>query len=90
MVLDVDELSSELAEIDENLIRNPLTKLEESEQMKRRKEIYEILHPESKVHNNQYSAKRNYCVQHFYFIPLFFLFYSPPFVNYILLRTKLL
>lgn len=63
MVLDVDELSSELAEIDENLIRNPLTSLENAEQLKRRKEIYEILHPESKLHNNQYSAKRNNCVK---------------------------
>lgn len=48
IVLDVDELISELAEIDENFVRNPLTDLERAEQFKRRKEIYEILHPESK------------------------------------------
>ncbi len=48
IVLDANELNAELAEIDENLIRTPLTALEEAEQMKRRKEIYEILHPESK------------------------------------------
>lgn len=47
-VLDLDELGSELATIDENLIRRILPALERAEQLKRRKEIYEAIHPETK------------------------------------------
>ena len=43
-----NSLHTELAEIDENLIRNELHWVEQDEAMKRRKEIYELLHPETK------------------------------------------
>jgi N6-adenosine-specific RNA methylase IME4 len=48
LVLKLDALKCELAEIDENLIRSDLTVLERGEQLKRRKEIYEALHPSVK------------------------------------------
>jgi len=47
-VATLDDLSAELAEIDENIVRQELTVLERAEQLARRKEIYEALHPEAK------------------------------------------
>jgi ParB-like chromosome segregation protein Spo0J len=47
-VIDVSDLDKELLEIDENLIRKELTALEHSEQLLRRKQIYEIKYPETK------------------------------------------
>lgn len=47
-VIDVDDLTAELAEIDENLVRNDLTVLERGEQMARRKKVYLALYPETK------------------------------------------
>lgn len=47
-IAQLDQLHAELAEIDENLIRSELTWTEQDKQLKRRKEIYEALHPETK------------------------------------------
>ena len=47
-IVDLDDLDRELAEIDENLIRNELTALERGEHLARRKAIYEALHPETR------------------------------------------
>ena len=55
-VLEMDALKSELAEIDENLIRNELHWFDRDMQLKRRKEIYENLHPETRKGNT--SEKR--------------------------------
>ena len=47
-VADLDGLQAELAEIDENIIRRNLHYSDEGKQLARRKEIYEILHPETR------------------------------------------
>ncbi|MFQ5783476.1 MAG: ParB/RepB/Spo0J family partition protein [Alphaproteobacteria bacterium] len=47
-IRDLDEIDSEIAEIDENLVRNELTVLERGEQFLRRKELYEAKHPETR------------------------------------------
>jgi len=52
-VVTLDALHRELAEIDENLIHNPLTVLERSEHYERRKQIYETLHPETKARSSE-------------------------------------
>ena len=46
-VSSLEGLQAELAEIDENFVRNDLSTLEYGEMLLRRKEIYETLHPET-------------------------------------------
>ena len=50
-VSDMDELHTELAEIDENVVRTGLSDLELSELLARRKKIYEALHPTTIARN---------------------------------------
>jgi len=45
IVSDLDGLGAQLAEIDENLIRNELTELERAESLKRRKQITKAMYP---------------------------------------------
>jgi len=45
-VVDLDEIHTELAELDSNLIGQELTELERDEALLRRKELYEALYPE--------------------------------------------
>lgn len=47
-VLELDDAHAQLAEIDENIIREELNVLERAEHLARRKEIYEALFPETK------------------------------------------
>ena len=61
VIKDVDQMKAEMMEIDENLIRYQLSPLEVSKQLKQRKEIYEILHPNStlEVITMENLSKRN-------------------------------
>ncbi len=47
-VLDVDDITTQLAEIDENLVRNELSALERGEQLAKRKDLYEAKYPQTK------------------------------------------
>lgn len=47
-VLRLDQLRAELAELDENVVRAELTILEQAEALKRKKAIFEALHPETR------------------------------------------
>lgn len=55
--INLSSLLAELAEIDENLVRNELHWLEQDKQLKRRKAIYEELHPETK-HNSKFKGNQ--------------------------------
>jgi len=48
VVVELDGLHAQLAEIDENLVRNDLTTLDRSRHLEKRKGIYEQLHPETR------------------------------------------
>lgn len=47
-VLSLNDLQCELWQVDENLMRSELTELERAEHLRHRKEIYLVLHPETK------------------------------------------
>jgi N6-adenosine-specific RNA methylase IME4 len=55
--INLSALLAELAEIDENLVRNELHWLEIDKQLRRRKAIYEELHPETK-HNSKFKGNQ--------------------------------
>ena len=56
-VLDINGLLAELAEIDENFVRTPLSEREKCKSMFRRKQIYEKLHPETRHGGDRKSEK---------------------------------
>ena len=57
----MDSVQAELAEIDENIVRTKLNRQELCEQLLRRKEIYETLHPETRhgMRNGQTAKNAN-------------------------------
>ena len=57
----IDDVQAELAEIDENIVRTRLNRQELCEQLLRRKEIYETLHPEARhgMRNGQTAKSAN-------------------------------
>ena len=56
-VSSLDGLLAELAEVDENVVRKDLSAVEYSDLLLRRKEIYEMLHPETKNGGDRKSEK---------------------------------
>lgn len=58
-VKNLDGLLAELAEIDENLIRRKLHYTDEGKQLTRRKEIYEMLHPETQQGRRNGQTSKN-------------------------------
>jgi ParB family chromosome partitioning protein len=48
MIVELDDMKSEIATIDENILRVNLTEAQYGKALKRRKELYEALHPETK------------------------------------------
>lgn len=60
-IIGMNGIQAELAEIDENIVRTKLTKQELGDQLLRRKELYEMLHPETRqgMRNGQTSKIAN-------------------------------
>ncbi len=56
-ICNLNSLQAELAEIDENFIRNDLSSMEYGDLLLRRKEIYEALHPKTKHGGDRKSDK---------------------------------
>jgi ParB family chromosome partitioning protein len=48
IVIDADAMSREIATLDENLVRHELSVLDRAEALRRRKLLYEALHPETR------------------------------------------
>jgi N6-adenosine-specific RNA methylase IME4 len=61
VVTGFDAVAAELAEIDENLIRADLTPAERADHQARRKKLYEQLHPETRLGQNQHTRVRKLC-----------------------------
>ena len=61
-ISDAEGIQAELAEIDENIVRARLSRHELGEQLLRRKELYEALHPETRqgMRNGQTSKNENF------------------------------
>ena len=59
IIVNMDDIHSELAEIDENLVRAELHYLDRAELLKRRQEIYEKLHPEAKADEKRKIGLKN-------------------------------
>jgi N6-adenosine-specific RNA methylase IME4/ParB-like chromosome segregation protein Spo0J len=57
-ILDLADLDAELAEIDENLMRSELTVLERAQRLLRRKELYELKHPETRAFSPERQRRR--------------------------------
>lgn len=60
IVVEDDDLHAELVSIDENLMRRNWSDAERPLKLKRRKEIYEALHPETRVGANQHTRVRQF------------------------------
>ena len=63
LVIDLDNLQAELAEIDENFIRMDLLPVERGDLLARRKEIYESIYPETRqgMRNGQTAKSDKVC-----------------------------
>lgn len=61
IVMTVEPTVRDIAEIDENIVRNELTALERAEQLLKRKLLYEALHPDAPRHGGDRRSSGNNC-----------------------------